>query len=322
MLTNTDLHVVLGAGPAGSTLVAELMSRGVAVRHVNLSPIPDVPPGVEMVTADMSDPEQAVEATRGAVTVYHAINVPYHLQTTLMPGIGDAVLSAAARHGARLVVLDTLYPYGEAEGHAITEATPWEATSRKGRMRADLDTTYLRAHQAGTTEVVLGRSADFYGPRVLNSTLGAAFFPAALNGAPAVGFGDLSLPHSYSFLPDIAAGLADLGTTDDPSALGRVWHLPTVPAVSTMEIHHIVEDLTGHPVHTEVLAEPTPTAIFDALFMGEYAEMFYQHRIAQNMISTPFETRFGRAPTPLRDGLATTVDWFRDWLAGQAAQQT
>ncbi|MER6989434.1 NAD-dependent epimerase/dehydratase family protein [Saccharopolyspora hirsuta] len=312
----SDLHVVLGAGPAGTTTVDELLTRGLRVRHVNRSPIRNAPAGVEVVQADVANPGQAIAATEGAATIYHAVNVPYHQQLDLMPGIANSVLAAATHHEARLVVLDTLYPYGEADGEAITENTPWAATSRKGRMRAALDKTYLEAHRAGETQVVLGRSADFYGPRVLLSTLGATFFPAALAGEPALAFGDITLPHSYTYLPDAARALVDLGTATE-EATGRAWHLPTVPATSTKQIHELVEHLTGKPLTTKVLQGPTPTGPFDAQFMNEYAELFYQHEIPQNMVSKNFETHFNRHPTPLKEGLQTTLTWYKTHLRNQ-----
>jgi hypothetical protein len=43
--------------------------------------------------------------------------------------------------------------------------------------------------------------------------------------------------------------------------------------------------------------------------------MFYQHRIPQNMVSTDFETTFGVTPTPLREALAATIDWYAAALA-------
>jgi nucleoside-diphosphate-sugar epimerase len=304
----TPLHVVLGAGPAGTTTVAELRRRGLRVRHVSRSPITVHDSGVETVVADVSDPQAAIAATAGASVIYHAVNVPYHRQVTEMPVIADAIIAAAAHHDATLVVLDTLYPYGTAEGDHITESTPWAATSRKGRMRAELDRRYLDEHRQGRIRVALGRSADFFGPGVWSSTLGAGFFPQALTGEPVVGFGDLDLPHSYSYVPDIAAGLVTLGT--DSRALGRVWHLPTVPAVSTAEIHRRVGALLGRTLQSLVLEEPRPIGGFDEQFMGEYAEMFYQHRIPQNMVSAAFESTFGVTPTSLDQALSTTLDWF------------
>lgn len=311
------LHVVLGAGPAGSAIAAELAHRGLPVRHVDRNPIEQADERIETHQADLSTPEAAIEATRGASVVYHAVNVAYHLQVDLLPGITGAVLAAAQAHGARLVVLDTLYPYGAADGERITEGTPWAATSRKGLLRIELDRRYLAAHAEGKVRVALGRSADFFGPGVVNSTLGGAFFPGALTGAPAIAFGDISLPHSYTYIRDVARGLVTLGT--DPRGDGRVWHLPTPAAVSTAEVHTLVEDLVEQPLVVEVLDEAVARGPFDAQFMDEYAEMFYQHEIAQNMISDDFQRTFGVSPTPLREALAETLEWYRVALGSDAS---
>lgn len=308
-MNTTPLHVVLGAGPAGTAIAAELAQRGLRVRHVSRSEIPVGDNRIERVTADLSTPDAAIEATEGASVVYHAINVPYHQQVALLPGITTAILTATARHHARLVVLDTLYPYGEADGEAITEQTPWAATSRKGRLRAELDRQYLAAHQGGAAGVVLGRAADFFGPGVLSSTLGGAFFPGALTGGKVLGLGDLALPHSYTYIGDVARGLATLGT--DPRGDGRVWHLPTNPAIPTTSVHRLVEELIGRELEFDVLTEPVAYGPFDEQFISEYAEMFYQHRIPQNMVSADFENTFGLRPTPWRDALSATLDWYR-----------
>jgi nucleoside-diphosphate-sugar epimerase len=46
--------------------------------------------------------------------------------------------------------------------------------------------------------------------------------------------GDPDQPHTYTYVPDIGAGLAVLG--EHPAA-GRVWHLPDDPATrSTREL--------------------------------------------------------------------------------------
>lgn len=256
-MTTTPLHVVLGAGPAGTALAAELARRGARVRHVSCGRIPEHTEPVETLHCDVSVPEAATAATEGAEVIYNALNVPYHLQTETLPGLTESVLAAAAAHRARLVVLGTLYPYGEADGHTITESTPWAATSRKGRLRAALDRRYLEAHRAGAARVSIGRSADFFGPGVVNSTLGGAFFPGAVSGRPVLGLGDLSLPHSYTYVRDVARGLATLG--HDPRADGRVWHLPTHPALATLEVHRMVEEIIGRPLTVERLDEPVPT---------------------------------------------------------------
>ncbi|WP_329142150.1 NAD(P)H-binding protein [Streptomyces sp. NBC_01456] len=308
------LHAVLGAGPAGTTLAAELVRRGHAVRLVSRSAPENAPEGVQCLAADVSTPEGALTAVEGAEVVYHCVNVAYHQQVEVMPRVQQAVLAAVGTTGARLVVLDTLYPYGRTHGEVMTEDSPWQATSRKGVMRAQLDEAYLAAHRAGQAHVVLGRSADFVGPGVLNSTLGGTVFPPALTGGEVLGLGDVDLPHSYTAIQDVAKGLAVLG--EDPAGDGRVWHLPTAPARTTREIHSMIEERVGRPLQSVILTEPRPFGPFDETFMNEYAEMFYQHTEPQIVDSSAFARAFGIRPTPLETTLDVTLDWYRALLAG------
>lgn len=302
-----ELHVVLGTGPAGTTLAEELLRRGHAVRTVDRRGVA-VLDGAESRGADLTDVAAATDAVAGASAVYHCVNVPYEQQIEVMPRIQQAVLGAVEAAGARLVVTDTLYPYGPTGGAVMTEDTPWRAVAAKGRMRAELDRGYLDAHTAGRAVVTLGRAADFFGPRVFNSSLGATVFPAALTGETALALGDIDLPHSYSYIRDVAAGLATLG--ERPDAAGRVWHPPTAPAVSTRRVHELIAESTGSPLSVDVLDEPRPWGPFDEVFMAEYAELFYQYTEAQVLDSSAFEAAFDARPTPLADALAETVAWY------------
>ncbi|MFF3125321.1 NAD-dependent epimerase/dehydratase family protein [Streptomyces sp. NPDC057908] len=315
MTATRDLQVVLGAGPAGTALAVELAHRGHPVRLVDRAGDGPAIEGVERFAADVATADGARAAADGAAVVYHCVNVGYHLQVEVMPRIQEAVLAAAEAVGARLVVLDTLYPYGETHGAVMTEDTPWNATTRKGRMRAELDARYLAAHREGRLRVVLGRSADFVGPGVLNSTLGGAVFPAALTGGEVPALGDIDLPHSYTYIGDVAAGLATLG--ENPDADGRVWHLPTAPALTTRQIFAMIEEHTGRPLNITVVDEPRPFGPFDEVFMAEYAEMFYQHREVQIVDSSAIEKAYGLVPNPLSATVDSTLDWYGELLAAR-----
>ncbi|MGW5641175.1 NAD(P)H-binding protein, partial [Streptomyces sp. NPDC003832] len=158
-----SLHVVLGSGPAGTALAAELVRRGHPVRLVDRRGEGPAPAGAERFAADVATADGAKAAVAGAAVVHHCVNVGYHLQVEVMPRIQQAVLAAVEAAGARLVVLDTLYPYGETGGAVMTEDTPWRATTRKGRMRAELDRRYLDAHREGRARVVLAGLAAYPG---------------------------------------------------------------------------------------------------------------------------------------------------------------
>jgi nucleoside-diphosphate-sugar epimerase len=251
----------------------------------------------------------------GATAIYHCAHAPYQLWDDVLPRMQAGFLAGAASGGARLVVTDTLYPYGPTGGVPMTERTPYAATSRKGRLRAEIADRYLDAHRSGTAQVTIARAADFYGPRVIGSALGGAVFLPALLGQPVAALGDPDLPHPYSYIGDVARALSALGAHD--SALGRVWHVPTTSDRSTRQVHALIAAELGHPLAVDLLPEPIDEAWgpFDVTLMREYAELFYQYREPQVVDSAAVAEAFGLRPTPIEDGVRATLAWYRAHLA-------
>ena len=310
MATTQSVHVVFGTGPAGSTLAEVLLGQGKRVRAVNRSGKADLPPEVEVRAGDVLDPAAARELGGDAAVVYHCANVPYPQQVELMPRFQASIVEGAARASARLVVLDTLYVYGETHGAPMTEATPFAPHTRKGRMRADLVEGYLAAHRAGTVQVTLGRAADFVGPRVLNSSLGDRVFPAALRRKPVQLLGDIDLPHSYGYIGDVARGLAVLGEHD--AAPGAAFLLPVAPAVTQREIARMIGRELGREVRTKPVSKTAVRLVgLFSPFMREFLEMFYQYTEPQIVDSSLFERTFGFGATPLPEVLRATIEWYR-----------
>ncbi len=312
MDANTELHVVFGTGPAGLTLAGELLARGKRVRVVNRKGTGAVPAGAELVRGDAADLAALQALAQGATTIYNCTHAPYEQWPEVLPRLQENFIEAAAMVGAKLVVIDTLYMYGETHGQPMTEETPHNATSRKGRLRAELAWGYLQAHRVGKARVAIGRAADFFGPRVRNSALGEYAFPAALTGQPAASFGNIDLPHSYSYMPDIARGLATLGERDE--ALGRQWHLPVAPTVSTRAIHEMIGAAIGQPLGTMNIPSVDAAhamGVFDDTLAYEYAELFYQYTEPQIVDSGAFERAFGQHATPVDAALRDTIAWYR-----------
>jgi nucleoside-diphosphate-sugar epimerase len=315
MNTNAELHIIFGTGPVGMTLAKELLERGKRVRLVSRSGKGQVPHGAELVAGDALQLAVVRELSQGAGVIYNATNTPYERWPETLPRLQENMIEGAASVGAKLVVVDSLYPYGETHGQPMTEATPHNATSRKGRLRAELAWGYLQAHRVGKVRVVLGQAADFFGPEVLNSSLGQYFFPAALTGQPILTLGNIDLPHSYSYMPDIAKGLATLGEREE--ALGKGWLLPVAKPVSQRAIVQLVEEQLGQPL--QILEVPTMAVarqlgVFDEVFAYEYDEMFYQYTEPQIVDSSAIEQAFGLTATPLREALSATIRWYQGHL--------
>ncbi len=312
-MTTNDTHIIFGTGPVGLTLADLLLAQGKTVRIVSRSGKAKVAAGIEHIAADATDAAKVEQLCRGAAVAYNCMNASsYAAQAVELPIQQRAMIDGVGASGAKLVVTNSLYMYGETHGQTMTEASPHSATNKKGRLHAEMAAGYLQTHKDGKLEVALGRAADFFGPRVTNSSLGGYVFPNVLAGKPAQLLGDIDLPHSYSYMPDVARGLATLA--DHPEAFGRDWLLPVAdPVPTTRQMLTLIEQATGKPVRPQTL----PKILFQAmgLFnpnMRDMAQMYYQYTEPQIVSSKQFEQAFYWKATPLDEAVRTTAEWFRE----------
>jgi nucleoside-diphosphate-sugar epimerase len=311
MSQNGDVHVVFGAsGGVGKVLVRELAARGKRVRAVNRSGRAEVPTGVEVVKADATDPASARAACQGAAAVYHCANAPYTEWATGLPPIMAGLIEAAGAAGARLIFSDNLYAYGAHAG-PLTEDLPYRPQGKKGHVRAKLAEMLMEAHGRGKVRAAIGRCSDYYGPAVTGSFTGADTFRSLLAGKRVMWVGDLDTPHSLSYIDDAARGLATLGERDE--ALGQVWHIPAGEALSGRQFLQLAFEIAGRPANIGAYGRWSLTLA--GLFMPvarEALEMLYEFDAPFVLNADKFQRAFGPfEPTPAREGLQRTLDWFR-----------
>ena len=315
--TLTPLHVVAGAGQIGPMIAKRLLEHGYRVRMIRRGAFSDAPAGVETVSASLGDPGAAAEAMRGASVVYHCANPRYHRWAEELVPLARGITEGAARNGARLVTLDNLYMYRVPADGRLAEDTPIGPTSRKGALRAEAAAIMLDAHTRGDLSVVIGRASDFFGPRCTNSILGDRFWTKLFAGRPVELLGDPDQPHTYSYGPDVADALVTLGQIDPTlstgaDVYGRVWHLPALPAESTLTwVTRFAYAVGVEPRFTRL----SPLLLRVAgLFLPEAAElpeMIYQWRTPYILDDSQFRARFNVAPTPLATAANATLTWAR-----------
>jgi nucleoside-diphosphate-sugar epimerase len=309
--TNDDsLHVVFGAGQVGLTLIARLARLGIPVRAVSRHRPPALAEGVDWRAADAHDAESATDAAKGASVVYQCLNAPYTRWPELFPPLQRSVMIAAERTDALLVTLENVYGYGPTGGKPMTEDLTLAATTSKGRTRSAMTAELLAAAAAGRARIAIGRASDFFGAGVTESSLGARVFGNAVTGKRADFIGNPDLPHTYSYVPDIAAGLATLGT--DERAVGHVWHLPGPETVSTRALLDLVAAEVDHPVDIRNISKTAVRALsLVSPMMRELAEMAYEFEEPFVLDTSKYESTFGTAATPLATAVADTVAWYR-----------
>lgn len=193
----------------------------------------------------------------------------------------------------------------------MTEDMPLAATTVKGQTRAAMTQELLSAADAGRVRIAIGRASDFFGAGITTgTTLGERVFANAIAGKRADFIGNPDLLHTYSYVPDVAAGLATLGT--DERAVGDVWHLPGPETVTTRQLLDLLATDVGHTIGVRKLPRPVVRALglFNPL-MRELAEMSYEFDEPFVLNTTKYQDTFESDPTPLATAIATTAEWYR-----------
>lgn len=315
------LHVVVGArGQIGAHVVATLAERGARIRAVTRAPA--TPPVADHHRAvhgrdhdgdhdrahgDIGDPADAIRLCAGADVIYACMGGPHATWAAELPRMTGGLLAGAARAGARVVFADNLYAYG-AQDHPLTEDSPLRPRGGKPALRAEIAAQLLAADRRGEVPVAIARASDLYGPGVERAMAGAALVRSALAGRTLWLPGDLDAPHTFSYAPDVARAMIQLADADD--VWGRVWHVPSAPALSLRALVAAIGGLAGTTPRARRL--PTVAVRLAGLFardVRELVELAFQWDRPYLVSHARFAARFGAAPTSIADGLRATAAW-------------
>jgi nucleoside-diphosphate-sugar epimerase len=304
------MHTILGInGNVGKLLAAELTQKGIKVRGVSRRPFLG---NWEHVAADVLDLEALTAAVAGSEVVYLAVGLEYTIKVWRRDWrvLMQNTIEACRRTNAKLIFIDNVYMYGKVEG-AMTESTPVQPSSEKGKIRAEIAALLLTAFESKILRGCIARAADFYGPDCDKSGLNTVVFERFAAKKSAQWLGKADKKHSFTYVPDMAKALVMLGT--DPRAdQSLVWHLPTAaPALTGLEIMEQAGKIYN--------IQPKFSAIGDFMLsvlgifipiMRELKEMSYQTNFDYVFSSEKFERVFGMKPTPYEVGIKETAAFY------------
>lgn len=304
------MQTILGSGGAiGRELAKALLTYTENIRLVSRNPS-KVNPGDQLFPANLTNAEKTSEAVKGSQIVYLTVGLPYDYKIwkSTWPVIVTNVLNACKEHQAKLVFFDNVYMYDPNFVDHMTERTPVNPSSKKGKIRAELMRMIMNQAEKGDPQALIARSADFYGPSIQEtSILTETVFDPLADGKKADWLGSTKYKHSFTYAPDAAKATALLGNT--PDAYGQIWHLPTAPHPPTGKqwITIIANEMGVEPRYRSA---PKFLVRILGLFspvMNEMVEMMYQYDRHYVFDSSKFEDRFRMRPTPYAEGVKTIV---------------
>jgi nucleoside-diphosphate-sugar epimerase len=308
-VTDQRICVLGAAGALGSACVRAAVQAGYHTRALLRTPRPGLfPESAQVVPCDAQDSNSVARAAEGCGALLYCVNAPLARWQTDLPRMLRTACEACHSTGARLVFPGNVWSYGPcAPGELVDETRPLTPTSRKGRVRAQLEQTLAGSGIA----YVCARLPEFYGPNVANPLMGAPF-RCALARRPILWLGGpLDVTVEYIFIDDAARDMLELTRADD--VLGQTFHVPGVAHTSPRAFFTLVQRTAASSAGVYGLLRPTLRA---AALVSRPAREFLDiaHLWAAPVLlnGSRYRERFGQIPgTAYADGIAATLDWFR-----------
>ncbi|MFA7327269.1 MAG: NAD(P)H-binding protein [Candidatus Kapaibacterium sp.] len=305
------MQTILGSsGIIGIELAKELPKYTDKIRLVARNPkkINDTD---ELVKADVLDYGQLEKAIAGSEIVYVTVGFEYNTKVwqETWPKFMKNVIDICKKEDCKLVFFDNVYMYDENHLGKMTENTPINPPSKKGKVRAEVANMILEAVKNDGLKALIARSADFYGSGVPknNSLLNEIVFKPLSKGKKANWLCSPEHKHSFTYTVDAGKATALLGNTE--KAYGQVWHLPTASNPMTgKEIVNLVATKFG--ASPKIQNAPRFLVKLMGLFMPimkESVEMLYQYDRDYIFDSSKFEKEFAIAPTSYEDGISEVI---------------
>jgi nucleoside-diphosphate-sugar epimerase len=208
----TKRILVLGAaGRLGYVAAETFRKHGWTVRGlVRPGRAGAVPRQVEPIEAVTRD--EAVQAARDCDVVLNALNPVITEWQRNALSLAYGAIAAAEGNGATLLFPGSVWNYGRGMPPVIDETTPMHPTTRKGRMRVEIEHRIREACDRGMRAIVL-RGGDFFGggkgswlDLIITKEIerGRLTYPGPMN-----------VPHAWAYLPDFAKTLVLLAERRD-----------------------------------------------------------------------------------------------------------
>jgi len=220
LATDRPIVLVLGAnGRFGAAAVQAFAAAGWAVlAQARRAPM-SLPPGARHLAIDLADTARLAAGAAGARVVVYAVNPPYTQWPTQALPLARLGMDVAQRLNATFMLPGNVYNFGEAMPARLQEDTPQQPTTRKGRIRVEMEAE-LQARTAQGLRGIVIRAGDFFGggsgswlDLVITKSLGRGklVYPGPLEHA-----------HAWAYLPDLAQAFVAAASRDDLPAFTQL----------------------------------------------------------------------------------------------------
>lgn len=306
-----------GAGFLGINLCRFLLTRGIAVRSLDIAPFDySERASVDVILGDIRDPETLDRAMRDVDVVVHcAAALPLasieEIRSTNVEGT-RLVLESALRHGvARCINISSTAVYGIPDHHPIREDDPLHGVGPYGRSKIEAERLCEDFRGKGMCITTL-RPKSFVGPERLGAF--ELLYDWAYDGRrfPILGSGE----NRYQLLDveDLCEAI-HICATGDVTVVDDTFNVAAKQFGTMRENFQAVLDRAGHG--KRVVALPAAPSIWilrllERLHLSPLYQWIYQTASQESCVSVErIEQRLGFVPRySNRDALIRSYDWY------------
>lgn len=222
----TGTVLILGAnGRLGQVLTQAFSAANWLVKaQVRRDPPGTASAGVKWLRETLAEPAKLAEAAGHADIVVHAVNPPYPAWHTQALPLAQAAVATARALNALLMFPGNVYNFGAGMPELLVETTPQQPTSRKGRIRVQIEDT-LREAARGGLRVAIVRAGDFFGGPGRGAWLDLMIVKSLPQGK-VVYPGPTDRVHAWAYLPDLAHAFVQVAERRAALAVYEVLHFP------------------------------------------------------------------------------------------------
>ena len=221
--TIRPIALVLGAnGRLGATAVRAFAAAGWSVLAQARRAPESLPRGAAHIALPLDDADGLAAAAAGASVVVYAINPLYTQWATQAMPLFHQGVAVARQLKATFLLPGNVYNFGAQMPALLSEHTPQDATTPKGRIRVAMERELQALAAQGEMRSIVIRAGDFFGggsgswmDLVITKSLrqGKLVYPGALD-----------VPHAWAYLPDLAQAFVAAASRRD--ALPAFTNLP------------------------------------------------------------------------------------------------
>ena len=307
------MKTILGTGQSGLAIMQLLLDKNPdeKILLVNRSGKLDlsIPQNVEVTAVDVTSTKDMEAIASKSEIIFSCTDMPYDKWADFYPATANALVYALSKTNAKLVFADNMYSYGNVAGKEMNEEMPHAAKTKKGKIRAGVINTLLLSGQEFNNRVAFVKASDFIGPRIHKGLFGKDFLDNVYNGKTVRLFGNIALPHTFTYINDFATAMINVGSAND--TFGQIWHVPNAPALSLDKWLHLFEVVTNKSIKKSV----TPKFVIRIAglfysFIRELYEMAYQFENPYLVNHDKYVSRFGNHGTYPSAIVKQTVEWY------------